>query len=62
VSLLSILFVVVSFPIAVYSAVRSSIGDYLFTFLAISASPRPASHGSILLYFAKPISTSRSAA
>jgi hypothetical protein len=45
VSLASILFVwVLSFPIAVYSAVRQySVGDYFFTFSAISGSPRRAS-------------------
>jgi peptide/nickel transport system permease protein len=56
VSLASILFVwVVSFPIAVYSAVRQySIGDYLFTFLGYIGLATPSFLlALILLYFAK---------
>ena len=56
VSFASILFVwVVSFPIAVYSAVRQySIGDYLFTFLGYIGLATPSFLlALILLYFAK---------
>jgi len=56
VSLASILFVwVVSFPIAVYSAVRQySIGDYVFTFLGYLGLATPSFLlALILLYFAK---------
>jgi peptide/nickel transport system permease protein len=56
VSLASILFVwVISFPIAVYSAVRQySIGDYLFTFLGYIGLATPSFLlALILLYFAK---------
>jgi peptide/nickel transport system permease protein len=56
VSLASILFVwVVSFPIAVYSAVRQySIGDYLFTFLGYIGLATPSFLiALIMLYFAK---------
>ena len=56
VSIASILFVwVVSFPIAVYSAVRQySIGDYLFTFLGYIGLATPSFlFALILLYFAK---------
>ena len=56
VSIASILFVwVVSFPIAVYSAVRQySIGDYLFTFLGYVGLATPSFLlALILLYFAK---------
>jgi len=56
VSLASIVFVwVVSFPIAVYSAVRQySIGDYLFTFLGYIGLATPSFLlALILLYFAK---------
>ena len=56
VSFASILFVwVVSFPIAVYSAVRQySIGDYLFTFLGYIGLATPSFlFALILLYFAK---------
>ena len=56
VSLASILFVwVVSFPIAVYSAVRQySVGDYLFTFLGYIGLATPSFLlALILLYFAK---------
>jgi peptide/nickel transport system permease protein len=56
VSLASILFVwVVSFPIAVYSAVRQySIGDYLFTFLGYIGLATPSFlFALILLYLAK---------
>ncbi|WP_119303088.1 ABC transporter permease [Dongia deserti] len=56
VSLASILFVwVVSFPIAVYSAVRQySIGDYFFTFLGYIGLATPSFlFALILLYFAK---------
>jgi peptide/nickel transport system permease protein len=56
VSLAAILFVwVVSFPIAVYSAVRQySVGDYLFTFLGYIGLATPSFLlALILLYFAK---------
>ncbi len=56
VSIASILFVwVVSFPIAVYSAVRQySIGDYLFTFLGYIGLATPSFLiALIMLYFAK---------
>jgi peptide/nickel transport system permease protein len=56
VSLASIVFVwVISFPIAVYSAVRQySIGDYLFTFLGYIGLATPSFLlALILLYFAK---------
>jgi len=56
VSLASILFVwIVSFPIAVYSAVRQySVGDYFFTFLGYIGLATPSFlFALILLYFAK---------
>jgi peptide/nickel transport system permease protein len=56
VSIASILFVwVISFPIAVYSAVRQySVGDYLFTFLGYIGLATPSFLlALILLYFAK---------